>query len=68
MSEPDIITAEEILRDHGREILDRMLAYGWHHTDDRGQPYWTYEEAERIFGLMAAEDEAEDREVMRGEC
>jgi hypothetical protein len=56
MDEPGIITAEEIEREHGREILDRMLAYGWHHTDDWGQPYWTHEEAERIFGLMEMED------------
>jgi hypothetical protein len=63
MSDSDIITAEEVLREHGREILDRMLAFGWHHTDDRGMPYWTTDRAVDIFGLM----EIQDTEVPRGD-
>jgi hypothetical protein len=51
MTVPDIFTAEEILREHGRETRTRMLAYGLHYPDERGEPYWTVDRAEDILGL-----------------
>jgi hypothetical protein len=56
MDESDIITAADIIREHGRETLDRMLAYRFHHTYSKGRPFWTAEEAERIFGLIEIEE------------
>jgi hypothetical protein len=56
MSDPDTITSAEILQEHGRETLDRMLGYGWHHTDDFGHAYWTRDEAERILDLIEPEE------------
>jgi hypothetical protein len=56
MSEPDVVTAADIVHEHGRETLDRMLVYGWHYTEERGEPYWTVDRAEEILGLPAIED------------
>jgi hypothetical protein len=59
----EIITEADILSEHGQEMLDRMLDYGFDHTDLNGRPCWTAEEAERIFGLIEIEDrEIEERE------
>jgi hypothetical protein len=63
MSEPDIITAEDIRSEHGEEMLDRMLDFAWHRIDDRGQPYWLAGVAADILGLIEIEDrEIEERE------
>jgi hypothetical protein len=56
MSEPDIITAQYSLREHGRAMLDRMLSYGWHHADDIGRPYWLADVAADILRLIEYED------------
>jgi hypothetical protein len=52
----DVITASEIIREHGRAYYDRMLEFRLRHHDQRGRPYWTLEEAERIFGLIEIEE------------
>jgi hypothetical protein len=56
MSEPGIVTATDILHEHGRAMLDRMLSYGWHYTDNRGRPYWTADRAADLLGLIEIED------------
>jgi hypothetical protein len=35
MSESGFVSAQEIIDEHGPEMLDRMLDYGFHHTDLR---------------------------------
>jgi hypothetical protein len=64
MDEPRLVTAAEILREQGREIFDRMLGFGWHHTDDRGEPFWTEDKAVDILILI----DIADREENRAKC
>jgi hypothetical protein len=56
MDEPDTITATDILREHGRVMLDRMLSYRLHHHDSRGRPYWAEDVAAAILGHVEIED------------
>jgi hypothetical protein len=60
MDEPGLVTAAEILQEYGRETLDRMLAHGWHHTDDHGEPYWTEDRAVDILALIEIEDKEDN--------
>ncbi len=52
------ITADEVIRDCGREYYLAALAYGRHHHDETGEPYWTADEWDTVVGLLAIEGEA----------
>ena len=52
------ITADEVIPDYGREYYLAALAYGRHHHDETGEPYWTADEWDTITGLLEVEGEA----------
>jgi hypothetical protein len=52
---PDLVTWSDAVRDLGREGASMAPGYRFHHTDDRGKPYWTREEYERVLGLLEIE-------------
>jgi len=52
------ITADEVIRDHGREYYLAALAYGLHHHDETGEAYWTADAWDTCVGLLAIKGEA----------
>jgi len=49
------ITADEVIRDYGREYYLAALAYGRHHHDETSEPYWTADEWDTAVGLIEIE-------------
>ncbi len=49
------ITADEAIRDYGREYYLAALAYCRHHHDETDQPFWTAEEWDTVVGLIEIE-------------
>jgi len=49
------ITADEVIRDYGREYDLAALAYGRHPQDETGEPYWTADEWDSVVGLIEIE-------------
>jgi hypothetical protein len=66
MTEPDLVTAMDILDEYGQETLDRMEDFGWHHTDERGQPFWSINVAADILGLIALTEREEATRAAEG--
>ena len=52
----DLIPAAEVISTHGMAFYEKMLAYGCHHTDQGGNPFWTWEEHDRLAGLIEIEE------------
>jgi hypothetical protein len=53
----DIIDKRAALREIGgdRERFQRLLSFGRHHHDEKGDPYWLPEEWAETLGLEEAE-------------
>lgn len=57
--EPDdqvLITTDDVICTLGLSVYDKALAYGRHHTDAEGRPFWTAAEFEATFGLIEIEE------------
>jgi len=49
------ITADEVIEVYGRVYYLAALAYGRHHHDETGEPYWTADEWDTVVGLLEIE-------------
>jgi hypothetical protein len=54
------ITLRQARRTFGRDMVQRMLVYGKHHHDDKGEPIWLPDDAEDAIGLAEIEQSREE--------
>ena len=51
-----MMTYQDVIATYGQAFANRAMSYGWHHTDQNGEPFWTEERFEDILGLIKRED------------
>jgi hypothetical protein len=52
----ELVSYDELCRDWGRELADRVAAYDSNFCDDHGKPYWEWGRLADILGLLQIED------------
>jgi hypothetical protein len=52
----DLVTASEVIQTHGYAFYQEMLSFAFHHTDERGNAFWTEEAYYRAVGLLEIEN------------
>ncbi len=55
------VTFKEVLASYGKEFADKALGFGWHHTSQDGEPFWTEDEFNDICGLIERECASENQ-------
>jgi hypothetical protein len=51
------VTKQEVIGSYGQEYYEAAVAYGRHHHDEAGKPYWMAKEWDTVVGLLEIEGE-----------
>ena len=52
----ELIPAADVISTHGKAFYEKMLVYWCHHTDQNESAFWTWEEHDRLAGLIEIEE------------